>query len=507
MSDDLLTSIDEAFGASQREIAPRRGRVLSTLVAPDVEDARDDGATASDAGGSKLWDRTPWVELFVAVQFLWGALLFAPGAQSYRGYIRALPYLSSLGLLLLYLVRRSQAARPRSSALLMSALFLLVLNLLHPTSQLSAGLAQCVFQLSIAAPMFWAFKAVKSTRQLERLIVLMFVMNFASAGLGILQVYFPDRFLPSQFSLQLSESYLGTLSYVGNDGRMIIRPPGLSDIPGGASVAGGLTALLGLGLMLRRRTASQMLAILGAVAIGMAVIYLTQVRSVLLMVVGAAATLGFVAFRRGRVADGTRILGIGGALVVASFLWASSLGGAAVDERFLNIRQTGALRTYQENRGNFLAYTVSDLLDQFPFGAGVGRWGMMNTYFADPAAFRSAPIHVEIQLTGWLLDGGWPMWILYGSAIVLSLFAALSLTAARDPHLVDSALVVLAVQVFIAGMAMAGPVFNTQLGILFWLLTSAVQGASNGSDAQAEAWARASDQEPDEEAATGFVAR
>jgi len=164
-------------------------------------------------------------------------------------------------------------------------------------------------------------------------------------------------------------------------------------------------------------------------------------------------------------------------LVVTSFMWASSLGGASVDNRFRDLQGRGALQAYQANRGTFLAYTTGDLLNEFPLGAGVGRWGMMNTYFGNPAEFHSAPIHVEIQLTGWLLDGGVPMWLLYGGGVLLSLWAALRLTAAPDPLLADVALVVFAAQVFILGMAMAGPVFNTQLGILFWSLGSALHGA------------------------------
>jgi hypothetical protein len=238
-----------------------------------------------------------------------------------------------------------------------------------------------------------------------------------------------------------------------------------------------LTAILGLGLGLRRRKPWQMIAILGAVGIGLAAVYLTQVRSLLLMAMVSAGALGLVAFRRGRVAGASWILAAGGALLVISFLWASSVGGTTLNNRFLGLKDAGALQTYQAERGAFLNYTLTDLVDQFPFGAGVGRWGMMNTYFGD-GELRSAPIHVEIQLTGWLLDGGWPMWLLYGGAILASLLAAFRLTASRNPLVAEMAMVVLAVQIFIAGMTMAGPVFNTQLGILFWTLAALLHGVS-----------------------------
>jgi hypothetical protein len=225
-----------------------------------------------------------------------------------------------------------------------------------------------------------------------------------------------------------------------------------------------------------------MVAILGAIGIGLDAVYLTQVRSLLLMAVVSAAVLGIVAFRRGRVARASWILATGAALLVASFIWASSVGGASISDRFIGLKDSGALQTYQAERGTFLNYTLTELLDQFPFGAGVGRWGMMNTYFGDANEFGATPIHVEIQLTGWLLDGGWPMWLLYGSAILVSLLAVFRLTASRNPDVAELAMVVLAVQVFITGMTLAGPVFNTQLGVLFWTLVALLHGVAVSRD-------------------------
>jgi fucose permease len=46
-----------------------------------------------------------------------------------------------------------------------------------------------------------------------------------------------------------------------------------------------------------------------------------------------------IALRRGRIAQSGRILATGSALIVASFLWASSVGGEAVDERFVGAAQ------------------------------------------------------------------------------------------------------------------------------------------------------------------------
>jgi hypothetical protein len=484
VTDEALRSIDEMFAtqtARRRDRAPASAqRARPAAVAEPLTVAVVDDVTSTGPAGRTLWDRAEWIEIFIAVQFLWGALIFIPGAQQYRGVIRALPYVSSLGMLGLYALQRTREPLPRSGGLLVSALLLLVVNLLHPTSQLNAGIAQCIFQLSIAAPLLWAHKAVRTPALVERIIVLIFAMNALSAGLGVLQVYFPERFMPSEFNslgFQLNQYYLDGLTYQGSDGRYIVRPPGLTDQPGAAATAGALTAVLGLGLLLRKRQPIQFAGILAAVTVGFAAIYLSQVRSILLATIGASALLSVVALRRGRFAGAGWMVLAGAAIVIGSFVWASSIGGESVSDRFLSLQGTGAIEAYKSGRGGFVEQTAGELLDKYPLGAGVGRWGMMNTYFGNPFDYESEPIYVEIQLTGWLLDGGVLMWLLYGGATLLSLWAAFTASAARDPLLAEAAIIVLGVQAYILSLTMGAPVFNSQMGILFWTLAGALHGA------------------------------
>lgn len=480
MTDDALIGLDEAFARARQRPAERR---KPPLARPPAQTAAPELADESVFPPWKLWlltDRRAWFQLFLAFQFLWGVFLFVPGTQALRPYIRALPYVSSLALLALYLPRVRDSSRPKGSGLMICALLLMPLNLLHSTSQVRAGVAQCVFQLSIAAPLFWAHRTVRTRRQLEQLLFLAFIMNFASAGLGILQVYFPDRFMPPEFNrlgTQLNEFYVESLTYIGRSGQHIVRPPGLTDQPGGAALAGGITALLGLGLSLRTTKTLARFLFIGAAAVGLAVLYLTQVRSVLLMVIACIGMLSVNAFRQKQFASAVWIAGAGGGLLVAAFFWAASIGGDSVERRFLDIREQGALQTYQENRGGYVS-AIDELLDEYPLGAGVGRWGMMNTYFGDNSDPQSPPFHVELQLTGWLLDGGVPMWVFYGGAVMMSLLIAFGLARARQADIAGLATIIMPLLVFVAGMGMAGPVFNTQLGILFWVLIAALQGTN-----------------------------
>lgn len=478
MADGTLGGIDDAFARStaRRLVRPRRSAAQARAQADpdtDIEPARE---TEIEEEGAEGLSRIIYGSLIL--QFLSAAILFIPGTQPIRNYVRATPYLAALLPLAITFMKSRSGWRPAGATLIVGALMLLAMNLLHATTQVSAGIAQCVFQLAIAAPLFWMPKAVRTARQFERVLILVFLMNSVSAGLGILQVYYPDRFLPPQFSAQLRDDYVGSLTYIGSDGYVITRPPGLSDVPGGAAVAGGIVALLGLGLGFRPARSRQSLVWVAAVPVGLAAIYLTQVRSVFLMVIVAAGVLALLALRRGNLARASSLVAIGGGIVVASFLWASSIGGNTVNDRFLSMRSQGAVGVFQENRGGFLNETLGELLNKYPMGAGVGRWGMMNTSFADQSDFASAPIHVEIQLTGWLLDGGVLMWFLYGGAILQSIFAAFTLSRSPDPMLADLAFMAVGLQVFIAGLTLAGPTFNTQMGILFWTCAAGLRGAA-----------------------------
>ena len=301
MADSFLTAVDESLAARAGRRRARPARVASRRPTPVVHEVEED-ADADEHAPHEQRDRILLIA-FLCVQFLWGALLFIPGAQAIRPITRALPYVASFGLLVVFFPRRIKGHRPHGASWIVAVLVLLVMNLLHPTSQLTSGVAQCLFQVTITAPLFWAHKVIRSPKQLERLLILVFALNLVSAGLGVLQVYLPDRFMPPQFNslgLQLNSMYVDSLTYEGRDGRLIVRPPGLTDQPGGAAVAGGLTALLGLGLLMRRQSVFMRLFLLGAISVGLAAVYLTQVRAVLLMVVGTAVVMTVVAIRQRR---------------------------------------------------------------------------------------------------------------------------------------------------------------------------------------------------------------
>lgn len=448
------------------------GFVFPTALQPAVYE-EDEILAPSEAWG--------WLEVFVLVQVLWGLLLFMPGSQAYRTYIRAFPYVTSLVALAGSLRSGGTESRVPGAPWILAALSLLVFNLVHPSTWIASGTAQIVFQAAIAAPVFWAARVWITSDRLQRLLGLFFAANFLSAALGLLQVYYPDTFLPPEFSsmaLKLNPEFVSSLSYVGSGDRLIVRPPGLSDLPGGAAIAGTTAALLAFGFAMRPDQSQwRRLGYLGSAVIGITVVYLTQVRSMLLMLVACMMVVALVRLRQGRAIQSGWIAASAGALVAGSFVWAVTVGGDTVDERFRGIVDSGVVETYQESRGFFLDYTIRELSFEYPFGAGLGRWGMMAAYFGEPGNWQFPGLYAELQMTGWLYDGGVLMWLLYIGAITVAIRYSYRVAIDSGSALCDLAAMVLSVQLLVVGLCFTGPVFNTQVGIVFWLLTAVLYGS------------------------------
>lgn len=432
----------------------------------------------------ELPQRWGWVEIFLLVQNLSMAPLFLPNSQQFRMYIRALPYLLSILLALLFYNRHKGRLRlPPGGELLIAAMALLFLNSLHPTSPFPSGIAQCFFQLTIVAPVFWVADKVTDEMRLKRLLWLLFLANSASATIGLLQVYYPATFMPPAFSslaLSMNPNAVSSMTYVGAAGQNIVRPVGLTDLPGGAAVA-GMTAGL-LGIVFAAQPEQSMLKRVFCVAMavaGISVLYLTQVRSLIIVMTLSILALCVLLIRQARFLQSGLVGAICVSLLVASFVWATAIGGRSMNDRFSGLLKGSSFETYQQNRGLFIKHTFEELLYEYPLGAGAGRWGMMQQYFGGRPD-QPPPIWVEIQLTGWLLDGGVLMWIFYGGAVLIAMAFAYRLSISlADRQLSYLAAIVLCLNFFVVGQSFAGPIFNTQLGIQFWLLTAALYGVSS----------------------------
>ena len=429
---------------------------------------------ASARQGLFGWTRVEW---FIVVLFVSSGLLLIPGTQPLRLAIRAMPYLMSLAMLLFY-PRPKGTKLPPGGLLLVLVLLLLIVQLFHPNTAPLAGAAQVVMQFSIMAPIFWGGQAIESLFRLNRLIWVILSVSALSSAVGLLQVYFPDELMPPELSIIVPES-LSQLTYFLPDGRQFVRPPGLSDLPGGSAVAGMMAAVLGcaMGVQPRQKFLLRLFCFVSA-AVGLIIIFLTSARGLILVSSGALILLFMMLMLQGRIkeAQTLALIGVGG--LIATFSIAVQVGGAQIIRRFSEeLLDQGIVEAFQTNRGGFLSQTLNVLVYDYPLGAGLGRWGMMRWYLGGNPV-TSKELWAEIQLTGWLYDGGILMWILYGGAILIAIgYTAKVALSGTHPQLSYLALVILCIQVAIAGFTLAGPVFNTTQGIQFWLLTAGLYGA------------------------------
>jgi hypothetical protein len=212
---------------------------------------------------------------------------------------------------------------------------------------------------------------------------------------------------------------------------------------------------------------------------GISVLYLTQVRSLTLMTLAAMASMALFSLRQHRIWNRAWLAGAGAALVLGAFTWAVAVGGNQVRERFTNLADRGVVDSFDDSRGWFWRYTFGEGLERFPLGAGLGRWGMMSTYFAAERP-GSEPLWAEIQLTGWLFDGGVPLWLAYASGLATSMLFVfrIALSTSYGPYIPFASALIFSINANVIGASFSGPSFNTTMGLEYWLLVAVLYGAA-----------------------------
>jgi hypothetical protein len=261
---------------------------------------------------------------------------------------------------------------------------------------------------------------------------------------------------------------------------------GLTDVPGGASISGLYAVLFGTGFFLTRRKPLMMTISTASMALGMMVLYLAQVRAVLVMTgIAVLVVAAILVWRR----DAPRLLTLGAAValvVLGGYAAAMSLAGPSVSRRVASLVRERPGAVYYSNRGHFFEDAVFRQLPQEPLGAGLGHWGMMASYFGGaPQAAGPVPTKsywVEIQWAGWIVDGGAPLVLLYlaalWSAIWMAWKVARSPPPPGGPELPFWGAVVLAHGVGALALTFSYPIFLSQAGMEFWLLNAALFAAA-----------------------------
>jgi hypothetical protein len=171
-----------------------------------------------------------------------------------------------------------------------------------------------------------------------------------------------------------------------------------------------------------------------------------------------------------------------GVVAFFGFTWAIAVGGNEVADRFATLTASDPGTVYHVNRGRFIETSIEELLPQYPLGAGLGRWGMMNHYFGDNSDPNTAMIWSEEQFTAWLVDGGLPLILVYLFAISVAILFAFRLALQPiDPELAILAAVVCAYDVAAVASCLGYPYFGSQSGMEFWMLNATLFAAASSS--------------------------
>jgi hypothetical protein len=431
------------------------------------------------------------VEAFLLLEFACQVSLLFSTVGAFRIIPRTASF--SLSLLLLLALPPKRPIHPAIKPAIW-ALAAVGVSILYPTTNtLVSGLAQFAMYVAILAPLCWVSHLRLNESSVRRTLLIIFAFQAISSLIGVLQVEFPGHFRGSISTMVMGQGqYVNELSYQNAAGQLVMRPSGLTDVPGGVCTAGFYAVLLGFYFVgSGHDRLSRIVAAAGAV-VGSAAVYLSSVKAAMIELVIGALTFGsLIAWRNQSVRAvvksyihyvglrTTRVLIAAVVLGAAGYFLAVTVGGEG-GARALSVlasNDPGAL--FYHERGRFLEYGVNVLLPEYPFGAGLGRWGMMNHYFGDPDNPNSSPIWVEEQWSGWLLDGGVALIVTYALALFTALrFALKCARSSSVSYLATLGALVAAYDVVTFAATFDFVPFITQMGMDFWLLNAMLFGTA-----------------------------
>jgi hypothetical protein len=401
----------------------------------------------------------------LGVQFACHCALLVRELATARAFFRSGAFGISLVLLVLVPGWFQGSSRLRTSVLIV--ILILFLAAFNPGAGAPlAVLAHWSMSLAIVAPLFWVSRLDIKANTLELLLLLLWGFHTASSVVGLLQVYFPGRFMPALTTF-IAEHQM--LSIRLASGEWVPRPMGLTDTPGGVASSGMFATLLGFGVGLARPFRGARSAALLSMIAGVSCIYLSQVRAMLVMLGICFVVLVGLFVLSGRLPRLAWTLVVSSLVVFIGFEIAFVAAGDTVTSRLATLIQEDPGTVYRMNRGRMVEAGFSTLLPQYPLGAGLGHWGMMNAYFGSV----EHEIGAEVQFVAWILDGGLPLVIAYAVAIVSATYVAVraSLRPRGGQNEVWCAIVA-ACDFGMLALCFSYTPFMSTNGIEFWLLNA-----------------------------------
>jgi hypothetical protein len=437
------------------------------------------GAAALESLESHEPMRDLWLVLaYFVVAFTAQLLLLIPQLVTLRVPLRIAPFGISLLLMVLPVGQRGTGHRIHPAMPMAVIIFCIIsFGLLNQmTDSTMGGLAQIALTVAILSPLIWVGRLHLGVRGFATILLCLWGFNALSAAVGVLQIEFPGHFQGATSMVTQQNEENNNISYEIElaDGTQTERPYGLTDQPGGAATAGLTAFVFGLGLLVSSKNMVMRGVYLASMGLGLFIMYLSQVRVSLVMCLFAVVAFSIIMAMRGEFARLTGSLMALGVVAVVATSAAFIIGGSQTRDRFFTLVDDSAGNVYQNNRGFFLDYTFEYVLPTYPFGAGLGRYGMMSHYFGkgeyDPNA-----LWAEIQWTAWAYDGGWPMVVAYPIALLVALWVAFSIGINVKYGAVGLwAAILTAYGCSVLAVTFDYPFFNSQNGLEFWLLNAAL---------------------------------
>ena len=405
------------------------------------------------AGGDR------WAISFIAIAFAFQLGLFVFGGTAIRLPLRVGIYGVSVAMLVLF---PGRAIGHPAARLAVYAIAILAIEMLNPGGDtLTSRVATVVLYTSVLAPLFWVARLRFGPAEFRWVLRIMWAFYTASATFGVLQVNYPGRF-DGAMSANYDDASLLMHTFVLDDGQKIIRPKGLTDTPGGAAAGGVNAIILGCGLLLTETHLLMRAATVAGMVGGLFCIYICQGRTNLIVIGLATGAIGILLARRRAIAKLLILVSIAAAVVIVGTTVAFAVGGQSTVDRFATLVADDPGTVFQANRGQFLNALFGEDLQRFVFGAGQGRWGMVNSYFGS----STTSIWAEMLWQALLYDGGAALMIVYALLLISLLKNAWQLAVQEHSAAVGTwAAVVFGYNLAAAAASFVYPIFAVQIGM------------------------------------------
>jgi hypothetical protein len=229
---------------------------------------------------------------------------------------------------------------------------------------------------------------------------------------------------------------------------------------------------------------------LGLAFCGVAVIYYSQVRQMLVMLIICLVVLMILFAMQKSFGYATTIGTLGALMIVGALSWVMATSGMVVVERFLGLANENFTETYSKSRGGYVWVALTDVVWENPVGIGLGWWGSIYSALGDKS--KPNPYWIEVMIPAWVYDGGFPLLILYVGAITVTMFDTLRIALrAKDRELKFWAAVVFASNLSVIATCFSYVTFVATIGMQFWLLSAVVHAADCRAREEAAAAGRA----------------